>query len=144
MKSVNVMKCKLVKESEVKYQSISCASDVVSIMRALDIQNEAEEHFYVVCMNVKGEVVGVHEVSHGDLSMAPVHPREVFKRALLNNAASVILSHNHPSGNPEPSDADRLLTERLSKAGDLLGVKVLDHIIIASNEHFSFAGQGLM
>lgn len=144
MKSVNIMKIKMVKESELEYGSISCASDAVGIMRTLGIQDECEEYFYIICMNTKGVVVGVHEVSHGDLSMSPVHPREVFKRALVNNAASVILSHNHPSGDPSPSDADRILTERLEECGKLLGIKVLDHIIIGGDEHYSFAGNGLI
>ena len=91
-------------------------------------------------MDSKGKVVGVHEVSHGDLNSAPVHPREVFKRALLNNASSIIVSHNHPSGDPTPSDCDRILTERLVEAGKLIGIAVLDHIILGDDIYHSFAG----
>jgi len=144
MKSVSIMKCKLVKESDIKYQPISCASDAVNILLALGLSEDADEHFYIICTDTKGNVAGVHEVSHGDLSSAPVHPREVFKRAILNNASGIILSHNHPSGDPTPSDCDRVLTDRLVECGKLLGIRVLDHIIIGGTEYHSFACTGML
>ena len=143
MKSVNVMRCKLVKESEINYQSISCASEAVSILKEL-MQDVAEEYFWILCLDVKGNVIGCHEISHGDLSSAPVHPREIFKRAVLNNSASIICGHNHPSGDPTPSMEDIALTSRIAEAGKLMGIRMLDHIIIGDENYHSFAGTGML
>ena len=85
-----------------------------------------------------------HEISHGDLSSSLVHPREVFKRAILNNAATIILCHNHPSGSLKPSLDDRSITNRLKSAGDLLGISVIDHIIISESDYISFKSEGLI
>ena len=82
------------------------------------------------------------DVSVGSLMSSPAHPREVFSNALRRGAASVVLVHNHPSGNPSPSREDLLLTERLVKAGELLGVEVLDHIIIGDGEYVSMRKLG--
>jgi DNA repair protein RadC len=83
-------------------------------------------------------------VAIGSLTAALVHAREVFKPAVLANAAAVILAHNHPSGDPEPSREDRELTERLVKAGRLLGITVLDHVIVGEERFYSFADQHLI
>lgn len=141
---MDIYKVKLVKESSLRYGSVSCVADIVRVLNSLGAHEEPEEHFYVICMNSKGDIVGLHDVAHGDLNTCPVHPREVFKRALLNNAASIIVAHNHPSGNPEPSMEDRILTKRLHSAGVILGVKLLDHVIIGGDEHYSFVGMGEM
>lgn len=141
MMTTNIMKCKLVKDKEVKYTPIECASDVVKISNKLKLNLESEEVFYIFCLNSKGAVSGIHEVSRGDVSRTMVHPREVFKRALLNNASSIILMHNHPSGNLSPSKKDIELTIRLQEAGKILGVKVLDHIIIGDGS-YSLASNG--
>lgn len=143
MKSINIMKCKVVKEREFEYGSVSCASEAVGIFRKL-MEDSAEEYFWMLCMDAKGKIVGCHEISHGDLTATAVHPREVFKRAILNNAASIIVSHNHPSGDPTPSMEDISLTARISEAGKLMGVKMLDHIIIGDGEYHSFAGSGML
>jgi len=78
-------------------------------------------------------------VSQGSLDSSPVHPREVYKSALLASAASVIFVHSHPSGDPEPSISDREITRQLKEAGELLGIEVLDHVIIGQDEYYSFA-----
>jgi DNA repair protein RadC len=87
-------------------------------------------------------VIAYHEVSRGTLDATLVHPREVFKAALLSNAASIILTHNHPSGDPTPSPDDHQLTRRLVDAGRLIGVEVLDHIIVGDGRYFSFREGG--
>ena len=143
MKSIDIMKVKMVKESELKYGSVSCASDAVDIFKML-MEDSAEEYFWMICLDCKGYVIGAHEVSHGSLSSAPVHPREIFKRALLNNANAVIVSHNHPSGDPSPSLEDISLTTRLVQAGKVMGIAVLDHVIIGNNSYHSFAGSGML
>ena len=104
------------------------------------------EHFVVLMLDQKNKVIGINTVSIGSLTASVVHPRECFKPAILSNAAAIILAHNHPSGAPQPSQEDRVLTARLVAAGKLLGVSVVDHIIIGdgNSSYFSFADEGLM
>src|SRR5712691_492291 len=94
------------------------------------LQHEPSEVFAILCLSTKHRVIAYHEVSRGTLDATLVHPREVFKAAILANAAALVLTHNHPSGDPSPSADDVLLTRRLVAAGVLLGVEVLDHIIV--------------
>lgn len=109
----------------------------------LRLQDEAVEVFAVLCLTVKNDLAGYHEVSRGSLTASIVHPREVFKAAILLNAATVIVAHNHPSGDPAPSPEDLALTRRLHDAGQLLGVDLLDHIVIgAHGQYFSFREAG--
>lgn len=94
------------------------------------IHEEPEEYMYMICMNTKNKVIGVFEISHGSVNASIVQPREVFQKALLANAVSIILMHNHPSGDPTASREDIEVTKRLVEAGKIVGVEVLDHIII--------------
>jgi DNA repair protein RadC len=87
-------------------------------------------------------IIGVNVVSIGSLSFSIVHPREVFKPAILLNSAAIICSHNHPSGDPAPSSEDRVFTARLRQAGDLIGITILDHLILGDERSYSFADQG--
>ena len=98
--------------------------------RVMRIHEEPEEYMYMVCMNTKNKVTGVFEISHGNVNSSIVTPREVFQKALLANAVSIILLHNHPSGDPTPSNSDVDITKRLVEAGKIVGVEVLDHIVI--------------
>lgn len=93
---------------------------------------------------VHGVSCGLHIPRLRERSAALVHPREVFKAAILANAAALILVHNHPSGDPEPSAEDRAITERLKQAGELLGIRVLDHVVIGDDKFRSFAEEGLL
>jgi DNA repair protein RadC len=97
-------------------------------------------------LDQKNQVIGLHTVSIGSLTASIVHPRECFKPAILSNAAAIILAHNHPSGDCQPSREDRALTQRLVETGKLLGISVLDHIIIGdgTSSYFSFADEGLL
>ena len=96
-------------------------------------------------VNVKHGLIGVHVVSVGTLDASLVHPRDVFKAACLSNAAGLILAHNHPSGDPTPSDDDRALADRLRQAGELLGVQLLDFLIVTDTErYFSFKEAGAL
>ena len=99
------------------------------------------EQFLVACLDAKHAIIGVNVVSLGSLTLSIVHPREVFKPAILMNSAAIICAHNHPSGDPAPSSEDRVLTTRLRQAGDLLGITILDHIILGDERTFSFADQ---
>ena len=104
------------------------------------------EHFVVLLLDQKNKIIGIHTVSTGSLTASVVHPREVYKVAILSNAAAIIAGHNHPSGDPNPSAEDRALTTRLYDAGKLLGIALLDHIIVGDGtaSHFSFADDGLL
>ena len=106
------------------------------------LQDEPGEVFAILCLSTKHRVIAYHEVSRGSLDSTLVHPREVFKAALLANAAAIVLAHNHPSGDPTPSPDDMTLTRRLVDAGRLLGVDVLDHIVIGDGRHVSFRERG--
>ena len=94
------------------------------------IEGLDREQFIIACLNTKNEPTGISVVAVGSLNKAIVHPREVFKTAILSNAASIIAFHNHPSGETTPSQQDIQLTNRLYEAGELLGIKLLDHLII--------------
>lgn len=96
----------------------------------LRMHEETEEHMYMLCLNTKLKLTGVFEISHGNVNSSIVGTREVFQKALLGNAVSIILIHNHPSGDCTPSREDIKVTERLVEAGKIVGVDVLDHIII--------------
>jgi DNA repair protein RadC len=98
--------------------------------RCLHMHEEPEEYMYMVCVNTKNRVIGVFEISHGTVNSSLVNAREVFQKALLANAVSIILMHNHPSGDVAPSKEDIDVTKRLMEAGKILGVQVLDHLII--------------
>lgn len=100
------------------------------------------EVFAVLFLDTQHRLIEYDEMFHGTIASTAVHPREVVKKALRNNAAAVILAHNHPSGNTEPSDADRGLTQRLREALELVEVRTLDHIIVGGNDTMSFAERG--
>ena len=108
------------------------------------LSNETKEHFLALHMDSKNRILCLDHVSSGSLNASIVHPREVFKGCLLSSAAAVLFLHNHPSGNPDPSKEDLELTTRLKQAGDLLGLRVLDHIIIGEDRYVSLADQGLV
>ena len=104
------------------------------------------EHFVVILLDRKNAPIGLNTVSIGSLTASVVHMREVFKPAIVANAAALICGHNHPSGDPAPSQEDRAVTQRLVDTGKLLGITVLDHIILGdgTTAYFSFADQGLL
>ncbi|NLZ54366.1 MAG: DNA repair protein RadC [Thermoanaerobacteraceae bacterium] len=103
-----------------------------------------KEHFKTILLNTKNHVISIEDISVGSLNSSIVHPREVFKPAIKRSSASVILVHNHPSGDPTPSKEDIEVTSRLINAGNILGINVLDHIIIGNNSILSLKEQGLM
>jgi DNA repair protein RadC len=103
-----------------------------------------QEVFKVLLLNSGNRLINEVTISRGTLNASLVHPREVFKAAIDHLAAGVILLHNHPSGNAMPSREDRQVTGQMVRAGELIGIPILDHIIITDNSHFSFAGEGLL
>ena len=95
-------------------------------------------------LDAKNRILCFELISLGSLNQSVVHPREVFKSALLSSAAAMILIHNHPSGDPSPSPEDLKITQRLKEAGELLGIKVLDHLVVGETAYYSFADQGVL
>ena len=104
--------------------------------------NREVEEFGVLILDSRGCLRRAEIVSRGSLTGAPVHPRDLFRLAAAYQAASLILFHNHPSGNPEPSEADRQLTRRLREAGAIMGIPILDHLVIGAGSWFSFSEGG--
>jgi DNA repair protein RadC len=129
-------------EQEIPPFTISNPQALVKTIRAT-IQDKAKEHFKLVLLNTRNRVTGVLTISIGTLNASLVHPREVFKGAIQGSAASVILVHNHPSEDLEPSEEDIKLTRRMVEAGKIMGIEVLDHIIITGKGFLSLKARGL-
>jgi DNA repair protein RadC len=106
--------------------------DIGALPACRKLKRAKREHFVVVLLNARHEVEAVETVSIGSLNASIVHPREVFTAAIRASAASIVLVHNHPSGDPEPSEEDLAITKRLVQAGELVGIAVLDHVIVAT------------
>lgn len=145
-KRVNIVRVKMVREASFLYpqRRIRMARDVVElILKFLDETDR--EQFFLLCLNTKNEPTALHTVSIGSLDASIVHPREVFKVAILSNAASVIVAHNHPSGDPTASQEDIQVTRKLQEAGELLGITLLDHVIVGTEGAYtSLKERGLM
>src|SRR5690606_7200045 len=101
-----------------------------------------KESFVCLILNTKNKIIRDHTISEGTLNQSLVHPREAFQEAIRDSAHSVIFMHNHPSGDPTPSREDIRITHRLVQAGEILGIRVLDHIIIGRDSYYSFADEG--
>jgi len=108
------------------------AEHIHKILRKLDRLDRNKEHFFLISLNTRSKVKFVELVSIGTVNSGLVHPREVFRRSILRGASSVIVCHNHPSGDPEPSEEDIGITRRLIEAGKIIGIEVLDHVIVGS------------
>ena len=108
------------------------------------LMQETKEMFITLHLDGKNKIICMDLVSIGSLNQSIVHPREVFKTALLSNAAAIICVHQHPSGSPDPSSEDISITRRLKEAGQIMGIKILDHIIIGDGQYLSFVERGLL
>jgi DNA repair protein RadC len=124
-------------------RSVKHAADAVAIFREWGIADRVQECFGVMFLTTRHQCVGVQMVAMGTLSEVSVHPRELFRGAILAGAAAVLMVHNHPSGDPSPSADDLAITRRMKECGDLLGIPVLDHVIVtAGGGYVSLAEQG--
>lgn len=138
---------RLVKEDGGRYDfdrkitSPSKASQVFN--EVLEMDSRLQETFAICTTDSKNSITGIFEITTGSLNSSIVHPRDVFQRAILHNAAAIILCHNHPSGNPQPSNNDKKITKKLIKAGEIIGIEVLDHIIIGDNCYLSMKEEGV-
>ena len=144
-KRINIVSIKLVKESSFLYQTLTISSPKDAYEMIKDqLQDLDREQFIIACLNTKNEPTNISVVSVGTLNKAIVHPREVFKTAILSNAASIMTFHNHPSGETTPSQQDIQLTNRLYEAGELLSIKLLDHLIIGDGTFTSLKEKGYL
>lgn len=128
----------LVKEHAVDFKIDNCKDVHLFGIQIMELHKQAQEIFAIMMLDTKLKVIGWAEISRGSLDGTVIHPREVFKPAILANARAIIAFHNHPSGNPKPSQDDIDITNRLRESGDLLGVPLLDHVIIGDGERYSF------
>lgn len=137
------VRVRLVRERAGRFgPTITCAGDIAALLTP-ELACLDREQFVCLHLDAKNRLISREVVSIGHLTAALVHPREVLKAAILSNAASIAFAHNHPSQNPEPSREDIELTRRLFKAGELLGIPVLEHVVITANGHSSIAERGL-
>jgi DNA repair protein RadC len=124
-----------------KLKTINSAKDALPFL--MPYAAKKQEHFLTLHLNGSHNVQSVNLITVGLLNSAQVHPREVFAQAIAERVSAIIIAHNHPSGNCEPSLEDQKVTTRLREAGNILGIKILDHIIFAENNYFSFDERGL-
>jgi len=141
----------LVREKELEYSTKEVDQQIKSpiylanfLHNTLNMGMQAEEIFVILTLDIKSNITGIFEVSRGSLNKSVVSPREVFKRAILNNAAGIVAAHNHPAGSLKASDDDIRITQKLKDAGELLGIKLIDHLIITENSYSSLREEGLM
>ncbi|MBU3144617.1 JAB domain-containing protein [Clostridium sp. CF012] len=136
-KRINIVSIKMVREATMLYdiRRISSPADAVELGRRF-LDELDREQLLLCCLDTKNQPIALNVVSVGSLNSSIVHPREVFKVAILSNAASIILYHNHPSGDPTPSSEDTSITNRLKECGKLIGIELIDHIIIGSEGRY--------
>lgn len=115
-------------------------ADVFKLLKPL-IGDKKKEHFVLLSLDTKNNIISLDTISIGSLNVSLAHPREIFQTAIKNSAATIILAHNHPSGDPTPSDNDLKITKRLLEISKLLGIRLVDHIIIGHNEYYSFSSE---
>jgi DNA repair protein RadC len=146
MYRIPIYQVKLVRDGSqpAERKKVSTPAIAASILQQY-LEGADREHFVVLLLDTQNQVIGIHTVTVGTLDASLVHPREVFKPAILANAASVILAHNHPSGDPTPSAEDRAVTRQLISAGGLLGIPVHDHVVLGEAPRYhSFLEAGML
>ncbi len=122
-------------------QAINSSKDAIHLL-APDMENLDKEHFIVLLLDTRHNLIKKERIFIGTLDNSMIHPREIFKPAIIESAAAIIIAHNHPSGDPSPSNDDIEVTKKLKQAGTLLGIEVLDHIIIGNKSSYSFIDSG--
>ncbi|MDD3223208.1 MAG: JAB domain-containing protein [Clostridium sp.] len=144
-KRVNIVSIKMVREATMLYniRTINTPKDAVELGRRF-LEDSDREQLLVCCLDTKNHPIAINVVSVGSLNSSIVHPREVFKPAILSNADSIIIFHNHPSGDPVPSKEDINVTKRLKESGKIIGIEAIDHIIIGDNSFCSLKEKGMI
>lgn len=144
--SISVFRLSLIKDHVIPYAKASLILTPIDVHDLIKeyLQGTDREQFIALFLDSESKVIGINTVSIGTLTESLVHPREVFKGAILANAASIIVVHNHPSGSAFASEADLSVTSKLKDAGRILGIPIEDHVIVAEAGYFSFRQQGLL
>jgi DNA repair protein RadC len=144
----NLAEIKVTYQPKTKYSemaSITCSSDAEQVFRKLwSDAIEFKEEFYILLLNKANRVKGWYKVSEGGVSGTVVDPKIIFSIALKCQACAIIMAHNHPSGNPKPSETDIALTKKIKEGGKLLEISVLDHLILTTESFYSFADEGVI
>ena len=139
--------CRIVRDSALYLArpqlSIRQPEQILEVL-APKLTSEEQEVFVVLTIDAQAALINMWEVTRGLVSSTLIHPREVFRRAIADNATAVIVAHNHPSGDPTPSAEDRTVTRTLRRAGELIDIPVYDHVIVAGDRYLSFAAAGLL
>ena len=145
MNRINIVTIKMekVKSMLVENKQISSPDDVFRIVNKY-LDGADREHLVLLTLDTKNKITSINTVSIGSINTSIVHPREVFKTAILSNASSVILSHNHPSGDVTPSKEDVDITKRIKECGRILGIELLDHVIIGDDKYSSLKEKGIV
>jgi DNA repair protein RadC len=130
-------------EGRNKTQAVADPADIAGLVRPL-VRDWKKEHFFVASFDNRNRVLGVDLIGIGTLNANLVHPRETFGTAIGHSASHIAIAHNHPSGDPTPSEADVTVTKRLKEAGELMGIHLLDHVVISKSVYFSFRENGLV
>lgn len=138
----NLSKMKKIRQ-RITTESVTGPKMAVDYLKVL-IRDFTKEHFYVLSFDVRNRLIEIDEISRGTLTASLVHPRETFEAAIKRHAASIIVAHNHPSGDPEPSDDDIKISRRLSEGGKIMGIELLDHIIFTEDKFISLKEKGLL
>ncbi|SDZ00175.1 DNA repair protein RadC [Bacillus sp. 166amftsu] len=142
-KRVNIVHLKMVKEGSLLYKERRIKSpEDASVLLKQFLGEVDREYFIVLCLDTKNQPTAINVCHIGSLNASIVHPREVLKPAIISNAASIIVAHNHPSNDPTPSREDIEVTKRLAEAGKIIGVELLDHVIVCSDSFISLKEKG--
>jgi DNA repair protein RadC len=148
MINISFLNLKVIKEKSGRYdvqRKITCPSDIFEIaVKVIEAGEQAEENLWLITLDTKNNITGIFEVSRGSINASIVHPREIFKRAIMQNASTIILIHNHPSSDPTPSKEDISITSRIKDCGKMLGIELIDHLIIGDNNYISLKEKGFL
>jgi DNA repair protein RadC len=125
-----------IERKRIEKNAITNPEEIVRYIRP-EIEDYSKENFFVISFDVRNRVIGMDKISKGTLSASLVHPRETFESAIRRHAAQIIVAHNHPSGDPEPSEDDVRITKRLYEAGKIMGIELMDHIVITKEKYCS-------
>ena len=145
MQPIQIVKIQMIKEKNLMVESKKLSSPKATYEIAKKYLEFADkEHLVLLTLDTKNKITSISTVSVGSLNLSIVHPREVFKTAILANAASIILVHNHPSGDPNPSNEDISITKRIKECSEMLGIELLDHVIIGDEDFISLRVKGII
>ncbi|MPN37272.1 hypothetical protein SDC9_184788 [bioreactor metagenome] len=144
-KRINIVSIKMVREASILYgvRKINSPADAVDLGKKF-LEDSDREQLVVCCLDTKNQPLALNVVSVGSINSSIAHPREVFKASILSNAASIIIFHNHPSGDPTPSNEDINITNRLKESGKIIGIDLIDHIIIGDDSFCSLKEKGIL